>query len=357
MKRVTVILMVLLIALAFPAFCQQDPADNPLTASDTLKTDFGLFTHNEILNLSLRFDIVEYTRSKPKEEYMKALLTYHLNEKDSINKEIKLKSRGEMRNGYCDFPPIRLNFKGAGFKKDDLSQIEKIKLVTHCKYGNEENLFKEFLIYKLYNVLTDTSFRVRLVKVDYINTNPKRKRKPVETYAFLIEPIDMLAARIKSVPVEATNLSQKNIYPGLMDRIAIFNYMIGNTDWSVPNQHNTKVLSGSNPNYPGLGVLVPYDFDYSGLVDADYAIPYEGLGIKSVKERRYVGICRDREVFIGALKEFVDKKDEFYRVINQFPMLADRTKKQMIDYLDEFFSDIDKRYTVVDNILNGCNKF
>ena len=221
MKRISFVLMVLLIVVTIPAFSQQDPIDHPLTASDTLKTDFGLFTHNEILNLSLRFDLVEYTRTKPKEEYMKATLTYHLNDKDSINKEIKLKSRGEMRNGYCDFPPIRLNFKNAGFEKKDLSKIEKIKLVTHCQYGNEENLFKEYLIYKLYNVMTDTSFRVRLVKIDYINTNPKRKRKPVQTYAFLIEPVEMLAARIKSVPIESTTLTQKHIRGRLAESLIL----------------------------------------------------------------------------------------------------------------------------------------
>jgi len=339
------------------AYGQKDTIDSPLAASDTLKTDFGLFTNDEVLNLSLRFDIVQYTRKKPKEEYMNATLTYHLNKNDSVNKQIRIKSRGEMRNGYCDFPPIRLNFKDAGFQKGDLKKIGKMKMVTHCKYGNEENLFKEYLIYKLYNVLTDTSFRVRLVKVDYINNNPDKKRKPLETYSFFIEPIEMLAARVKSVPIESTTLSQKNILPTMMDRVAIFNYMIGNTDWSVPNQHNCKILSAFNPQYAGLGILVPYDFDYSGLVDADYAIPFEGLGIKSVKERRYVGICRSEETYKNELKVFLEKKEAFYKVIREFPMLAERTKKEMLEYLDSFYSGFDNRYSIVEDILSGCNKF
>jgi hypothetical protein len=124
------------------ASAQIDTVYHPLEVVDTLQQDFGLFTNNEILNLSLRFDITNYRRKKPKEEYMDALLTYHINNKDSINKKIRLKSRGEMRNGYCDFPPIRLNFSKADFQKADLKKIDKIKLVTHCEYGNEENLFK-----------------------------------------------------------------------------------------------------------------------------------------------------------------------------------------------------------------------
>jgi hypothetical protein len=147
---------------------------------------------------------------------MDALLTYHINDKDSINKEIRLKSRGEMRNGYCDFPPIRLNFKKTEFQREDLRKIETMKLVTHCEYGNEEDLFKEYLIYKLYNVLTDTSFRIRLVKIEYINTY--KKSKPISTYAFFIEPIEMLADRINSVEVTVLNVTQKNILPEMMDR-------------------------------------------------------------------------------------------------------------------------------------------
>jgi hypothetical protein len=337
------------------ASAQIDTVYHPLEVVDTLQQDFGLFTNNEVLNISLRFDVTNYRRKKPKEEYMDGLLTYHISEKDSINKNIKLKSRGEMRNGYCDFPPIRLNFSKAGFQKADVSKIDKIKLVTHCEYGNEENLFKEYLIYKLYNVLTDTSFRVRLVKIEYINTY--KKSKPIDSYAFFIEPIEILAVRTNSIAVTSVNLSQKNIYPEMMDRVAIFNYMVGNTDWSVPNQHNVKILSKLTVGNSGLGMIVPYDFDYSGLVNADYAVPFEGLGITSVTERRYVGICRSEETFIQALQEFKDKKEEFYKVINGFSLLKEKTKKEMIGYLDTFFSGFDKRNTVVFDILSKCSNF
>lgn len=355
MRKVLLFLILLSGIIVEPAFSQNDTIDSPFISVDTLKKDFGLFTSDEILNLSFRFDITQYRRKKPKEEYMSAVLTYHINEKDSVNKEIKLKSRGIMRNEYCDFPPIRLNFGNTDFGASDLGKIDKLKMVTHCKTGNEDYLLKEYLVYKLYNVLTDNSFRVRLVKVDYINT--AKESKPIETYAFLIEPLEILAERLNSVPVNSTNLSQKNILPDIMDRMAIFNYMIGNTDWSVPNLHNCKIVSALSVNNPGLGIIIPYDFDYSGLVDADYAVPFEGLGLKSVRERRYVGICRSEDVFINALKEFTDKKEEFYRVINDFPFLSAKAKKNMTAYLDTFYSEFDKRNSVVFSLLGGCNKF
>jgi hypothetical protein len=300
--------------------------------------------------------MTHYLRKKPKEEYMDAVLTYHISKTDSINKNVRLKSRGEMRNGYCDFPPIRLNFKKTEFTNAaDLDKIEKLKLVTHCEYGNEENLFKEFLIYKLYNVLTDTSFRVRLVKMEYINTY--KKSKPIDTYAFFIEPVEILAERVHAVAVASTNLSQKNIIPRMMDRMAIFNYMIGNTDWSVPNQHNCKILTSLSINTSGLGMVIPYDFDYSGLVDAEYAVPFEGLGLESVRQRRYVGICRSEDVFINALKEFTDKKEAFYKVINDFQLLNEKEKEKIIRYLDSFYEGFDKHNSIIDDILAGCSNF
>ena len=355
MKKNIFIQTALALIFSLPAFSQSDTIVNPLDVVDTLNQDFGLFTKDEILDLSLRFDMTHYTREKPKDEYLDAILTYHINKQDSINKEVRLKSRGEMRNGYCNFPPIRLNFKKTEFQKADLSKIEKLKLVTHCQYGNEEYLFKEFLIYKLYNVLTDTSFRVRMVRIEYINTF--KKSKPINTYAFFIEPVEILAERINSFPINSLALSQKNIVPEMMDRMAIFNYMIGNTDWSVPNQHNCKILTSPGFNNSALGMVVPYDFDYSGFVDADYAIPYEPLGLESVRERRYVGICRTEDVFINALKEFSEKKDAFYKVINEFQFLDEKEKSKIIHYLDSFYSEFDKYNSIVNKILKECSSF
>jgi hypothetical protein len=355
MKKTAFLIFFLGYIFAFSAFCQNDTIVNPYEANDTLSNDFGLFTKDEVLNISLRFDITKYKKKKSKDEYLKAILTYHINDKDSVNKEIRIKSRGEMRNAYCDFPPVRLNFKKSDFEKDDLKAIEKMKMVTHCESGNEENLLKEYLIYKLYNVLTETSFRVRMVNVEYIDTY--KPRKPVDTYAFWIEPVEMLAKRINSIEVQTLNLTQKNILPLWMDRVSIFNYMIGNTDWSVPNQHNCKVLADPKSPNPELGVLVPYDFDYSGLVDAAYAIPYEPLGLKSVRERCYVGICRTEEEFNNALKEFTDKKDEFYKVINDFTLLDAKERAKMIGYLDSFYEQFDKRNSIITNMMSRCKKF
>jgi hypothetical protein len=355
MKKLILIQIILVALIRIPAFSQETVTDSTQSVVDTLQQDFGLFKNEDLMHLALRFDLKEYTRKKPKDEYLKATLTYYLNDKDSVNKEVRLKSRGEFRNGYCSFPPIRLNFSKSDFQKPDIKKIDKIKLVTHCQSGNEEYLFKEYLIYKLFNVLTDTSFRVRLAAVDYISTT--QKNKIIRSYGFFIEPIELLAERIKAVPVETPNINQKNIVPDMMDRVAIFNYMIGNTDWSVPGQHNVRVLSGSSFSNAGLGLIVPYDFDYSGLVNAHYAVPAEGLGIDNVTQRRFLGICRPEDTYLKALMEFSRKKAEFYKVINEFQYITDKQKKSIISYLDEFFSSLEKPDGTINIFNNQCKEF
>lgn len=167
----------------------------------------------------------------------------------------------------------------------------------------------------------------------------------------------MLAERTKTIPVNSATLTQKNIIPEIMDRVTLFNYMIGNTDWTVTYQHNIKVLINSFSDKPNLGIAIPYDFDYSGLVDAHYAAPAEALGLESVRQRRYLGLCRTEDEYLNALKEFVDKKSDFYRVIYDCPYLTEKSKKSMISYLDEFYMIIDKRNTIIYNFLNECDKF
>jgi len=236
-----------------------------------------------------------------------------------------------------------------------LKKLEKVKLVTHCESGNEDYLFREYLIYRLFNALTDNSFRVRLLRITYHNTY--KEKKPIQTYGFFIEPLDLLVERLNAVQVESLNLSQKNILPEEIDRVAIFNYMIGNTDWSVPYQHNCKILMKPNIERPDLGMIIPYDFDYSGLVNADYAVPAEGLRIESVRERIYLGRCRSEEDFLKSLQEFSDKKEEFYKIIREFSLINEKTKKDMIQYLDGFYRLFDKRNAIVYELLQDCKEY
>lgn len=350
-------LATLLISLltATQVYGQTDTLNVTFELKNDLKEHIRLFESDDILELTLRFDITTFKRKRSAEEELDALLTIHLNDTTSINKEIKLRARGIMRKSYCDIPPIRLNLKKASDPADEFSNIDKIKVVTHCKVGSSETLLKEFLVYKLFNVLTEKSLRVRLARITYINTT--KKSKPIQDFAILIEPDEVLLRRLNRIEIKPPKMSQKLIEPEVMDRMAIFNYMVGNTDWSVPIYHNVVVLSQTVYKQNSLFQIIPYDFDQSGIVNAVYAAPFEGLGIKSVKERRYLGVCRSEGEFAKALEEFSEKKDEFRKVILGFPHLKEKTKKEMILYLDSFLNGLDKRNTNVYILRRECIDF
>ena len=322
---------------------------------DSSKNSFRLFEDDKLIEISLRFDLSTYFRTKPKKDYLKANITFNPGKTDSISKDIRLRTRGIFRNQYCLYAPIELNFKKADFGYPDLNKISKLKLVPQCSSGKdkEDYVLREYLAYKLFNVLTDTSFRVRLLKVNYIDT--QKKRKPVVQYGFFIEPVEMLTDRTNCLQVKSKTLNQKSIVPKIMDRLALFNFMIGNYDWSVPGQHNVIVLKSLGFDPYGLGIAIPHDFDWSGLVNPTYAIPTEEMGIQTVRERLFRGICRNKEVYLKDLESFVQKKDEFYKVINEFPYLDQREKKDATDYLDGFFNQlVGKKDNLIYNLTNTC---
>jgi len=354
-NRLIVCLIVITGITTVPAKSQNDTIDYRFAVSDTINDDIILFDKDDPLEITLKFDITHYRRKRHEDEYLDAMLTYHLSPDDSIVKELKVRPRGISRRSICSFPPLMLNFRKSDTTGKELGNIDKIKMVTHCMSGGKEYVLKEYLVYKLLNILTDYSYRVRLLRVTYIDTY--KDRKPIHEFAYLIEPDETLIKRLNSGDETTAYMTQKHIKPEIMDRMAIFNYMIGNTDWSVPVRHNVLVLTGNNPSVIGSGVAIPYDFDYAGLVNTHYAVPFEGLGLKTVLERRYMGVCRSEEVFAEALREFNEKKEEFNVTINEFPYLKQKTKKEMLRYLDSFFMGFDKRNTIVSLISRDCIDF
>jgi hypothetical protein len=353
LKKIILSLIFLLGLLSHTAFGQIDSENTKFAVKDTQNLNIRLFDSNDPLEISLRFDITTYKRERSDTNYLEAILTYHTTKTDSINKNIKLKARGEiLRTAICDLPPMSLNFKLKDTIGGEFTGIDELKLMTYCNPGYEDYILREYLIYKLYNLLTDNSLKVRLLRINFINT--AKKSKPIRQYGFAIEPVKLLANRTHTLERKPVNLSQKNIKPEMMDRLAIFNLMIGNTDWAVSNQHNTLILSQPGSAQPELYAIVPLEFDYSGLVNADYAVPYENLPINTVRERLYMGMCRSEEVYKNEVREFAEKKDEFYKLINDFQYLNPKSKEDMIDYLNGFFDMFDKHNSIIHEMLNQC---
>jgi hypothetical protein len=190
------------------------------------------------------------------------------------------------------------------------------------------------------------------MQIRYIDTG-SRKPKEYLSYGFIIEDVTMLAEHSNAIELKINTLNQRHIDRASMNRVALFQFMIGNIDWSVPNLQNLKLLK-INDFLSEAPILVPYDFDYSGFVNAIYAIPNERLGIDNVRERLFQGICRSYEEYKTSIKEFLDKKDSIYLTIREFEYLKDQTKKEILAYIDDFYMIIESDNLIRRKIIATC---
>ena len=173
-----------LVFLAVTSFCLHNNTVAQSSVRDTLNPSYGLFENEDPLEITLQFDLTAYLRTKPKDEYLKGSITFKPGTADLMTRDIRLRTRGVFRNVECYYAPIELNFKDAGFGYTDLDSIGKLKMVVQCMPGSEseKNVLTEYLIYKMFAVLTDTCFRVRLLTVNY--TDSEGKKKPFTQYGF-----------------------------------------------------------------------------------------------------------------------------------------------------------------------------
>lgn len=356
MKKIIPALLFISVIFNEPVFSQIDSLRATYAVKDTQDIKVTLFDTDEVFDISLKFDIPRYKKARSDTMYLDAVLTYFINDTDSVVKNIKVRARGNIRRtAVCDFPPLMLNFKMKDPAGKEFAGINKLKIVPYCKIGYEQYVLKEYLVYKLYNVLTDYSLRVRLFKITYLSS--VRERKPLTQFGFAIEPINLFEKRTATKELNYSNVTQRNLRPEVLDRAAIFNFMIGNTDWSVPIKHNVILLTDARISNANDNLIVPYDFDYSGIVGTDYSVPFESLPIKTVHERLYMAVCRSETEFANAITEFKEKKDEFYKIINTFPYISENSRKNMTRYIDDFFYYIDKRNSLIKKLSSDCRWF
>ncbi len=210
---------------------------------------------------------------------------------------------------------------------------------------------KEYLAYKIYNIVSPLSFRVRLIRMRYVDTG--RKNKLTQSWAFMIEPEEMMAERNNGLVIKNDNLGMVLMRPDEMMLASLFQYMIGNCDYSVAGRHNMKIMG-----LPGFGsdgyTPVPYDFDYTGFVDADYAIPGENLGITSVRERYFLGPCAEEQAYQQAINYLENNRSEIMAMLNAFPYLGEKEKSSMIAYIEAYYTRSNKPGFIEQDLKRTC---
>ena len=265
-----------------------------------------------------------------------ARLTYVNNPTDTVVAlPLDLIVRGNFRRdaANCVFPPLYVNFPKKVVKGTLFAKQNKLKLVTHCR--DDEYVVREYLVYKLYNQLTDLSFKARLAQVTYLDS--LGKRKPESHFGMLLEDEDDIADR-NHVAVYKNRVKSAFVDSLNMATLSVFEYMIGNTDWSVVYRHNIKMVLDSTMPRP---MAIPYDFDHAGLVDARYAKPAEQLSIETVRERLYRGPAYPLALLNRVFARFRALKPTFYAFYQSDKRLSPSYIKDTIYYLDAFYKTID----------------
>ncbi len=350
-KNYVAFLLLLVLICPINSFSRLHAQD---VSSYTGEPPMPLFQSDETLFLTLSMDIKKVCRDREEEESHPAEISYTDQEGNEITLPIKVRVRGHFRKDpvNCDFPPLRLNFSSTTVINTIFAGQDKIKLVTHCRTRKdlyEQNLLKEYLSYKLYNLFTEQSFRVRLVHLTYADT--RGKIDTLEKMAFLIEPNQHMARRngceilkVERVQQEQTNRQKTTV-------MTVFQYMIGNTDWSVWALHNVVLLKEDPMPLP---IVVPYDFDWSGIINAPYAVPAEFLPIESVSTRLYRGFCKPDAELQPALDEFRQRRDEIYQTCNSVPFMTEKELKKTLKYIDQFFKTIENPKAVKFEFHENC---
>ena len=251
---------------------------------------FDIMVQPNVLNINLIFNVQTLIDDRKSDKKHPALLTF----KDRygiLNKwKIKVSTRGVFRRYNCPLmPPIKLNFKKGDLKKEGLSEFDDYKIVTHCIEDKETAkaiVLKEYLAYKYYNTITKNSFRVQLLRINFIDSDTGVIRQQM---GFIIEDFGLLRDRLGAQKCEQPlGISKSDINREEYKKLALFQYMIGNADWSLTQVRNVKVMLLN-----GKYVVIPYDFDFAGLVLAPYARISADYGLKSLRERVYLGFEED----------------------------------------------------------------
>lgn len=296
-----------------------------------------LFADTAVLSITLVGDFKAINKDhdpNSKQRYAGVLRT-------DANTELQVQfgARGHVRrlSRTCDYVPLKIEFAKKATRGTVFAEQDALKLVVQCAGGSdfEQYVFREYLAYRIYNVVTHRSFRARLAKVTYVD---RASGKPQGTrMGMFLEDEGDVARRLEGRVVEIPRLLFENVNADTLMPTMIFEYMIGNTDVSIFALHNVRIVQRPDKSLH----VIPYDFDYSGLVNAPYALPARGFLLKSVTERLYRGPCRSQELVDPYVANFVAKKDLIRALPDQIPGLSRGNRDEARNYIDTFYSSID----------------
>lgn len=319
-----------------------------LTIMHAQEANNPLFSSTKPLKSKISFSPKQIKKSHSDTVYFDAPFSFKVN--DQWNEmTIGIRARGNFRRSTCYYPPVKVDLKKKQTKETLFDGQKKLKLVLPClqQKDKDDNILKELMVYKLYELITPYHFKTRRLELEFTNMN--KKKPEVETLnAFLIEDDKKIAKRHEG------KVFERYIHPLAMDSQAsisnaLFQYMIGNTDFSVAYQHNGKLL------YVGKKIIpLPYDFDMSGFINPSYAVVNATLDLKNIKERKYRGFKRDEDDFYAVRDHFVEQKQAMFEIMQSYASDFDNPKEyeEAYSYIESFFEVIEDDAQFKKNVID-----
>jgi hypothetical protein len=281
-----------------------------------------------------------------------ATLSYKGANGSDVTVPLRARTRGIWRLKTCEFPPLRLNFTGETSRGTIFNKLDKPKLVSYCQDadGYEQYILQEFQLYRIYHLLTPVSHNARLLKLTYADSGNGKVR--AKRYGFLLEEPNAMAARLGGKILESKGAVAGDLEPFQNTLMGVFQYMIGNTDFSVAGLHNVELFFTAD----GDVLPIAYDFDFSGAVNARYAAPDEKLGLPNVRQRLFRGYCNDEDSYAKVFALFKEKKPEIYALYtDEIGKLMDQgTVKETLRYFDQFYETINDPRSARRSIIQSC---
>ncbi len=322
------------LSLLAGAPCADDGAPDPLFATD------------DVLELRIEAPLDTLLDERPDDEYLPGQLTWRDASGADVSVYAGVRTRGKSRRSrqICIFPPVRLNVRKSEVDDTLFDGQDKLKLVSHCRTGSsryEQSVLREYLVYRMLNELTPTSFRVRRLRVTWVDT--ERDGKSFTAPGFLIESDERFARRVGLPVAEVTRTRVSVLDPDYTNLVSVFQFFIGNTDFSPivgppgePCCHNTQLFGDPESRlFP-----VPYDFDMTGMVNAPYGAPNPEFRLASVQSRLYRGRCANNGRLDATAQHFIEHREALYALVDAVDELGKRARRDMTRFMDRFYDDI-----------------
>jgi len=332
---------------------------DPVSADPDSEAD-PLFRDDTVVEITIEAPWTTLIRKRSKKDKLPAVLSYMDQAGNTRRLDVTVHAHGNFRRDKhnCKFPPVTLGFDPSDTAGSLFQGQTSLRFVNHCRAGSEryeQLVLREYLAYRLFNPLTPYSYRARVFRIIYVDTEGKHDEPA--SYAFATEHESRMAERNDLEFLDIRRIAVEDLDGAYLNLTSVYQFFIGNTDFSPiagadgePCCHNYALYLTGN----GRHLAIPYDFDMAGLVDAPYAFPNQRLKLKSVKQRLYRGRCPNNEHLSATLAAFRENRGSIYQLIGEVDAMTSKTREDVGQYVDEFYEIIDDPQRVQKELNDQC---